>query len=75
MSFQLTPDEHKALLAAQPAIQNLERLIALAEEAGLDLTAEKTELERRKQLVYGFLRVFRPGSGRSQTIPSATTNP
>lgn len=74
MSFQLTPDEHKALLAAQPAIRDLEKLIQLAEEAGLDLSAEKAELERRKNLVYGFLRVFRPSGGRSPVIPPAAPN-
>lgn len=64
MSFQITPDEMKALRDAQPAITQLEHLISLAEEAGVDLTAEKAELERRKQLIYGFLRVFRPGPRR-----------
>lgn len=70
MSFQLSPDEMKALRDSQPAIQQLEHLIALAEEAGVDLAAEKAELERRKQLIYGFLRVFRPGVGRSPTARS-----
>lgn len=71
MSFQLTPDEIRALRDAQPAIRDLEHLITLLEDSGVDLTAEKAELERRKKLVYGFLRNFRPGSGRSTTTPSA----
>lgn len=58
MTFQLTPEEIKALRDAQPALRALEQLIERAERAGLDLTAEKAELERRKLLTNGMLREF-----------------
>lgn len=71
MSFQLTPDEIRALRDAQPAIRDLEHLMTSLEDAGLDLSAERAELERRKKLVYGFLRNFRPGTGRPSTTPQS----
>lgn len=68
MTFQLTPDEIKALRDAQPAIKNLEDLINRLERVGLDMTAEKAELQRRKVISQGMLREFgRPGNPRTTT--------
>ncbi len=58
MTFQLTPDEIKALRDAQPALKNLEDLIKRLERVGLDMTAEKAELQRRRIISQGMLREF-----------------
>ncbi len=70
MTFQLTPDEIKALRDAQPALRNLEDLIARLERVGLDMGPERAELQRRKIISQGMLREFgRPASPRSGHTP------
>lgn len=58
MTFQLTPDEIKALRDAQPALRNLQVLIDKLEKIGIDMSAERAELERRRVISQGMLREF-----------------
>jgi hypothetical protein len=70
MTFQLTPDEIKALRDAQPALRNLEDLLTRLERVGLDMTAQRAELQRRKLISQGMLREFgRPGNPNRASTP------
>lgn len=70
MTFQLTPDEIKALRDAQPALKNLEDLITRLERVGIDMSAERAELQRRKIISQGMLREFgRPGNPNRSPAP------
>ncbi len=65
--FELTPEEIEALRTAQPQIRALKSLIDRAERAGIDLGAERAELERREKMVHGFLREFGQRGNRTAT--------
>lgn len=66
MTFELTSEELDALRTAQPQIRALEALILRAERVGLDVSAEKAELARRKGMIQGMIREFGQRRG-SQT--------
>lgn len=70
MTFQLTPDEIKALRDAQPALRNLQVLIDKLEKIGVDMSAERAELERRRVISQGMLREFgRPTNPQRSGTP------
>jgi hypothetical protein len=67
MTFELTPEEMDALRTALPQIRALESLIARSERIGVDVSAEKAELARRKGLIQGMIREFGQRRGTTPT--------
>lgn len=56
--IKLTPEDQATLEALGPDIEALEREIARAERAGLDVTARKEDLAKAKTLREGVLREY-----------------
>lgn len=62
----LTSEEQTVLRDAQRQVRELRAVVDRLERAGLDVTAERAELDRAEQLATGLLKEFggRRGSSR-----------
>jgi len=56
--IKLTPEDQRTLEQLGPDIEALEREIARAERAGLDVTTVKSDLAKAKALREGVLREY-----------------
>ena len=54
----LSPEDKETLEKLRPDIEALEKEVARAERAGLDVTAVKKDLEKSRALLEGILREY-----------------
>lgn len=56
--IKLTPKDERTLRELKPDIEALEKEVARAERAGLDVTTIKSDLDKARSLLEGILREY-----------------